>query len=129
MEDKQRADLELMEGRTFILGREGHIYIDSPTASKHHAEITIIGGRIHLRDLQSTNGTFLLKNKTLIQFHEGYVNPRQPIVIGKHAYIIEDLLVVARDYVTVDDTRTHVDLTGSRKKRVTHELQTPPPED
>ena len=36
MNDKHRANLELMEGRTFILGREGHIYIDSPTASKHH---------------------------------------------------------------------------------------------
>ena len=29
--------IELMEGRLFILGREGHIYVDSPTASKHHA--------------------------------------------------------------------------------------------
>ena len=125
MKEKQRADLKLMEGRTFILGREGHIYIDSPTASKHHAEIKIIDGRIHLRDLQSTNGTFLLKNKTLIQFHEGYVNPRQPIVIGRHAYIIEDLLVVARDFVTLDNSKTHVDLTGSWKKRITHRLQPP----
>jgi len=121
MNDKQRVDFRLLEGRTFILGREGHIYIDSPNASKHHAEISIIDGRIHLRDLQSTNGTFLLKNKTLIQFHEGYVNPRQPIVIGKHAYIIEDLLLVARDLVTVDDIKSHLDLTGSWKKRVTHE--------
>jgi hypothetical protein len=131
MKEKQRANLEVMEGRTFILGREGHIYIDSPTASKHHAEITIVDGRIHLRDLNSTNGTFLLKNKTLIRFHEGYVNRRQPIVIGKHAYVIEDLLVIARDFVTVheDDTRTHVDLTGSWKKRVTHKLQPPSRED
>jgi hypothetical protein len=121
MKHKLRVDLKLMEGRNFILGREGHIYIDSPTASKHHAEITIIDGRIHLRDLQSTNGTFLLKNKTLIQFHEGYVNPRQPIVIGKHVYIIEDLLLVARDFVVVDDTKTHLDLTGSWKTRVTRE--------
>jgi len=129
MKEKQRANLELMEGRRFILGREGHTYIDSPTASKHHAEITIVGGRIHLRDLKSTNGTFLLKNRTLIRFHEGYVNPRQPIVIGKHAYIIEDLLSVARDFVTVDDSKTHLDLTGSWKTRVSHELPTPPPED
>lgn len=119
--ERQRADLKLIEGRTFILGREGHIYIDSPTASKHHAEITIIDGRVHLRDLQSTNGTFLLKNKTLVRFQEGYVNPRQPIVIGKHAYIIEDLLLVARDFVAVDSSKTHVDLTGSWKRRYTRE--------
>ena len=58
MNDKRRANLERMEGRTFILGREGHIYIDSPTASKHHAEICIEDGKVILRDLKSTNGTF-----------------------------------------------------------------------
>jgi len=127
MKEQQRVNLEQMEGRSFILGREGHIYIDSPTASKHHAEITIINGRIHLRDLDSTNGTFLLKNKTLIQFREGYVNRRQPIVIGKHAYIIEDLLGVARDFVAIDDNKTYTDLTGSWKKRVVHDAPTSPP--
>ena len=60
MKSSQSINLEQFEGRSFILGREGHIYIDSPTASKHHAEIRITGGKIHLRDLNSTNGTFLL---------------------------------------------------------------------
>ena len=116
-----------MEGRTFILGREGHIYIDSITASKHHAEIKIVGGRIHLRDLNSTNGTFLLKNKTLVQFKEGFVNPRQPIVIGKHAYIMEDLLAVVGDFVSGGDDKTYLDLSGSWKRRVAHNLKAPTP--
>ena len=128
MSKKPRANLEHMEGRSFILGREGHIYIDSATASKHHAEIKIVGGRIHLRDLKSTNGTYLLKNKTLIQFDEGFVNPRQPIVIGKHVYIVEDLLAVFRDYSVEEEGEKAVeDLTGSWKTRVTHDLQTPEP--
>ena len=116
MNDKRRANLELMEGRTFILGREGHIYIDSPTASKHHAEIRIEDGKVILRDLKSTNGTFLLKNKTLIPFHEGVVDPRQPIVIGRHSYVIQDLLAIARDFVVVDENTTRTELSGDWEK-------------
>jgi len=110
MNDKWRAKLELMEGRTFILGREGHIYIDSPTASKHHAEIRIKDGKVILRDLKSTNGTFLLKNKTLIAFQEGVVDPRQPIVIGRQTYVIQDLLAIASDFVAVDEHTTRMEL-------------------
>jgi hypothetical protein len=46
------------------LGREGHIYIDSPTVSKRHAEIKITNGKIYRRDLDSTNGTFLNRKKS-----------------------------------------------------------------
>lgn len=116
MKKVRRANLELMEGRSFILGREGHIYIDSPTASKHHAELSIRDGKIFLRDLRSTNGTFLRKNNTLIQFEAGYVNPLQPIVIGKHTYIIRDLLAIASDFVVVDDNTTHLDMPGNSEK-------------
>ena len=118
MNDKPRANLELMEGRTFILGREGHIYIDAPTASKHHAEIRIENGKVILRDLKSTNGTFLLKNKTLIRFQEGVVDPRQPIVIGRHSYVIQDLLAIASDFVAVDENATRVELSEDWKKNL-----------
>ena len=115
MTDKHRANLELMEGRTFILGREGHIYIDSPTASKHHAEIRIEDGKVILRDLKSTNGTFLLKNKTLVPFQEGVVSLKQPIVIGKHSYVIQDLLAIASDFVAVDENTTRMELPEDRE--------------
>ncbi len=98
--------LRRMDGRTYILGREGHIYIDSTTASKHHAEIRITDGKIYLRDLDSKNGTYLLKNKTLVQFEEGYVNPLQPIVIGGQTYVIRDLIAVAGEFVARDTAET-----------------------
>lgn len=119
MKNNLSEKLELMEGRTFILGREGHIYIDSPTASKHHAEIKVAGGKIHLRDLGSTNGTFLKKNKTLIKFESGFVNPLQPIMIGKHTYVIQDLLEVASEFVVVDDSETVVEIEGDSNRRMT----------
>ena len=110
-----------MNGRTFILGREGHIYMDSPTASKHHAEISVIDGKVFLRDLGSTNGTFLLKNKTRVRFESGYVDLLQPIVIGKRTYIIQDLLAIAGDFAAVDDHTTRVELPDEWKKNMAGE--------
>ena len=100
-----------MEGRTFVVGREGHIYISSPTASKRHAEIIIIDGRIYLRDLNSTNGTYLLKNKRLVHFEEGYVNPLQPIMIGNQMHTIKRLLAIASDFIAADDSPTQANFT------------------
>ena len=120
MNEKRRINLENLEGRTFVLGREGHIYIDSPTASKHHAEIRIEDGKVLLRDLKSTNGTFLLKNKTLVPFQEGVVDPRQPIVIGRHSYVIQDLLAIASEFVAVDDSATRLEMPEDWEKSIAH---------
>ena len=114
-------NIELMNGRSFILGREGHIYVDSPTASKHHAEISIREGKVYLRDLGSTNGTFLLRNKKLVQFEAGYVNLLQPIVIGRRTFIIEDLLSIASDFAAVDDHTTRVELPEEWLKNIGNE--------
>jgi pSer/pThr/pTyr-binding forkhead associated (FHA) protein len=103
-------NLAHMEGRIFILGRQGHIFIDSPTASKHHAEISIIDGDVYLRDLDSTNGTFLLKKNVRTPFEEGYVDPQQSIVIGGKALAIQDLLAIAKNFVAVDDAATEVEV-------------------
>jgi len=119
MKKNQDIDIELMEGRTFIMGREGHIYVDSPTASKHHAEISISGGKVHLRDLGSTNGTFLKKNGKLVKFEAGYVNLLQPIVIARQTYIVQDLLAIARDFAAVDDNTTRVEMPEQWRKSMT----------
>ena len=121
MKTNLSLNIELMDGRSFILGREGHIYVDSPTASKHHAEISISEGKVYLRDLGSTNGTFLLKNKKLVKFEAGYVSLIQPIVIGKRTYVIQDLLVIARDFAAVDDNTTRVEMPEEWKKNMTSE--------
>jgi len=116
MNSKQGINLEPMEGRRFIIGRDGHIYIDSGTASKHHAEISVAEGRIFLRDLDSTNGTFLVKNKQQVPFKEGFVNPLQPIMIGGKTYVIKDLLAIANDFSAAGGGETEID-TGSRPRR------------
>ena len=111
MDKNMNMDIRLLEGRTYLLGREGHIYIDSPIVSKHHAEIRILKGRIYLRDLNSTNGTYLLKNNRLVNFDEGYVSPLQSIVIGDQKHTIQSLLAVASGFVASDDSPTQVNFT------------------
>ncbi len=118
MNNKLDIDLDLLEGRTFILGREGHIYIDSSRVSKHHAQLKIINGKIHLRDLNSTNGTYLVRNNKLVYFEKGFVNPLQSIALGGEKHRVIDLLVIAGNFVATDDSETEVDidnLTGNRQ--------------
>ena len=88
-------ELKRIENRSYVIGREGHIYIDDPTVSKQHAEIQVINGEIYLRDLDSTNGTFLVKNQRLLAFKEGYVQVSQTVVLGNRHYTIQQLLEIA----------------------------------
>jgi pSer/pThr/pTyr-binding forkhead associated (FHA) protein len=88
-------EITKMENRTYIIGREGHIYINDPTVSKKHAEIQILNGEVYLRDLGSTNGTFLIKNQRLVPFKEGYVQLQQMIVLGNKQHSVRDLLEIA----------------------------------
>jgi two-component system cell cycle response regulator len=90
-------DFGLKDGQTYIIGREGDICIDSPAVSKRHAAIIIKNGRIFLRDLDSTNGTYLLNNDSLVAFEEGYVKPNQPIVVGDVKCTVYSLLAFIGD--------------------------------
>ena len=109
MKTNHALKIDLLEGRTYILGRQGHIYLDSPVASKQHAEMSIRGGKIFLRDLDSRNGIFVMKNEKLVKFESGYVELSQAIVIGKRTYVIKDLLTFVSDFVETDDNTTRLE--------------------
>ncbi|MDC1286732.1 FHA domain-containing protein [Gammaproteobacteria bacterium] len=91
------------------MGRQGHIYLDSPVASKQHAEISIRDGKIFLRDLNSRNGTFLVKSGKPVKFDSGFVELNQVMVIGKRTYVIKDLLAFASDFLEADDNTTRLE--------------------
>jgi pSer/pThr/pTyr-binding forkhead associated (FHA) protein len=66
MSNRLSKEFGLIDGHTYIIGRESevyledHIYINSPSVSRRHAAMKIKNGRIWLRDLNSTNGTYLI---------------------------------------------------------------------
>ena len=103
MDDSLEEGFKRIESRTYIIGREGHIYINDPTVSKQHAEIQVINGEVYLRDMGSTNGTFLIKNNRLVPFNEGYVQLHQPIVLGNRQYTIRSLLEIAGAFAAQQD--------------------------
>ena len=112
MSSKQNLDLKPMEGRIYVIGREGHIYIDSRNASKLHAELRITDGKITLRDLNSTNGTFLVKNGKLVSFKSGEVTLEQKVSIGGKTRTVQHLLETAHTFVPRDDDITEFDFEG-----------------
>jgi pSer/pThr/pTyr-binding forkhead associated (FHA) protein len=93
-----------MEGKTYIVGREGHIYVNDPSVSRQHAEIKFIDGRIRLRDLNSANGTYVLIDNKRVKLREGYVKPRQPIAIGLRQCTVQSLLANVGVHANYSDT-------------------------
>ena len=84
--------VNILSGRSLIVGREGHIFLGDDSVSRHHAEISFVDGKIHLRDLGSTNGVYLVRNNRAVRFRKGYVDLHQPIVIGRHQCTVHSLL-------------------------------------
>ena len=100
MSNSLSKDLGLTDGQTYIISRksdtyvEDCIYINSPSVSRPHLKMKIKNGRIYLRDLNSTNGTYLIENNSLVPFEEGYVSSHQPLVIGEVKCTIISLLEI-----------------------------------
>ena len=92
--------LEYMEGRAYIIGRDGQIRIDDSSLSRGHAEIKFTDGKILLRDLESTNGTYLIIKNRPIEVDQTYVNPNQRVLMGGGKYTIRELLALAGIYVS-----------------------------
>jgi pSer/pThr/pTyr-binding forkhead associated (FHA) protein len=121
MSNSLSKDWGLVEGQTYIIGRkgdvciDGHIYMVSPTVSRPHAEMKIKNGRIFLRDLNSTNGIHIVDNGSLVSFEEGYVNPNQPIMIGKVSCTIQSLLAIAGVYSSPENNTPDIEETQKIK--------------
>jgi pSer/pThr/pTyr-binding forkhead associated (FHA) protein len=77
---------------TYLIGRKAPIRIVDQTVSAHHAELVVLGNRLYLADLGSTNGTFLLQHGRQKPFKEGYVTPEQIFIFGQYVCRIQDLI-------------------------------------
>jgi pSer/pThr/pTyr-binding forkhead associated (FHA) protein len=81
-----------LEGRSFIIGRGGHILVRGSTVSNQHAEIKFEGGKVLMRDLDSTNGLYLVTPKGNKRFRKAYVNPDQTLAFGTEQISVQELL-------------------------------------
>jgi hypothetical protein len=78
--------LELPPGR-YRVGRQADndVVIDAESVSGHHCELGVEGGRLSVRDLGSTNGTFV--NRRAVE--EAMVEPGQTLQLGRVQVIHE----------------------------------------
>lgn len=96
-----------MESRTYIIGRSRtcDIQVDDPTVSGRHAELIVIGDDMHLMDLGSTNGTFILRSKGFEPYKEGYVSAKQKVAFGHFVCSITQLLEMANNADMTHETK------------------------
>ena len=88
---------EMTEGQIYTIGREGHIRIPDMALSRGHAEFRMIDGKLRLRDLGSTNGTYLVSKKGAVSITECIVEPDQRIIVGNGIYTVQELIEMARE--------------------------------
>ncbi|HBX69385.1 MAG TPA: ABC transporter ATP-binding protein, partial [Chloroflexi bacterium] len=79
--------IQFGERTSLQLGRDASndIVLDTPNVSRFHAQIEKIGQRYRVRDLQSSNGTFV--NNQRIE-GEAWVKPDDSIKIGPYRFIL-----------------------------------------
>ena len=86
--------IELAPGRTLVVGRAvtSDVPIYDPTISRRHAEITLVGGGVRVKDLGSSNGTFL--NGARITQADAGAN--DVVTFGKVAFRVSGITPPAR---------------------------------
>jgi pSer/pThr/pTyr-binding forkhead associated (FHA) protein len=83
-----------MESRTYIIGRSRScdIQLSDATVSSRHAELIFMDDVIHLADLGSTNGSYILTKEGFKSFTDGYVKPEQKFAFGHYVCSIFQLI-------------------------------------
>ena len=72
--------------------RNTQIWLNHDTVSNVHAELDVLNGQFFLKDLNSTNGTYLEEEGRKVRFQEGYVGLDQVVFLGDHRCTVRELL-------------------------------------
>lgn len=94
---------ELRPGAPLVLGRSlsSDLPVLDPTVSRRHAEVTVESGGITLRDLGSSNGTFVNGNRIT----SARVAPGDRLIFGKVLFELRELSPVLIDDATAEGMR------------------------
>ncbi len=90
-EDQRRRNRGAPQGRRERRAGSGYLELPHPTVSRLHAELIVLGGRLHLRDLGSRNGTFVVRGETLAPLREDYVELDTPLQFGERRCTLREL--------------------------------------
>lgn len=120
--DKKIRDYPLAVGQNCTIGRKNSndIVIDNLAVSGKHAQIESVSTTFVIRDLDSTNGTFV--NQKKVSMHN--LRHRDILLIGKHELIFDrsDLMNKKNAIDEFDDDKTRI-LDTTEYKTLIHEEQ------
>lgn len=121
--DKKIRDYPLAIGQTCTIGRKSsnNIVIDNLAVSGKHARIESVSTTFVIRDLDSTNGTFV--NKKKVSMHN--LRHQDVLLIGKHELIFDrsDLMNKKSGADDFDDDKTRILDTAEYKTLIHAEQQ------
>jgi len=88
--DSKIQDYALKRGKRLTIGRnsDNDIVIDSLAVSGYHARIESVAANFVVRDLESTNGTFV--NNERVELHA--LQHGDVVIIGKHELVFDQLV-------------------------------------
>jgi len=81
-----------MSRKSYIIGRAGDITLYDDTVSRRHARLDVEGDECFLTDLESRNGTYLIRDKQLLPFSKGRVTNDQVFAFGECVRTMAQLL-------------------------------------
>lgn len=87
--DEGRQSIKFTENKTMTIGRDASnaIALSAPAVSRFHAEVEKVGQRYRVRDLRSSNGTFV-NGKAVTG--EVWVQPGDAIQIGPYRFVVDE---------------------------------------
>jgi len=94
--------IKFIENNVMTIGRDkdNKIFLPVPSVSRFHAEVENVGQRYRVRDLHSSNGTFV--NGKRVE-GETWVHPGDAIQIGPYRFFVDE-----HQFIQTDQTRQGV---------------------
>ena len=81
--------------KIYMIGRQGNVRLNDETVSRRHARLEVEGDQVFLRDLDSRNGTYEVRDRDLVPFTEGPVQRNQVFAFGECVRTVAQLINTA----------------------------------
>ncbi|MEQ8660937.1 MAG: FHA domain-containing protein [Gammaproteobacteria bacterium] len=103
-----------MSKPVYIIGRAGDVVLYDDTVSRRHASLEVAADQLILRDLDSRNGTYLIRDKALLPFSSGAVQPDQVFAFGECVRSVAQLIAAIRELTGDEVINESLADTGNR---------------
>ncbi|MGR8921423.1 MAG: FHA domain-containing protein [Gammaproteobacteria bacterium] len=105
-----------MGKRTYLIGRQGNVRLNDETVSRRHARLEVEGETLYLRDLDSRNGTYEVRDTELVPFTAGIVSRTQVFAFGECVRTVAQLINTAELEAAIANARPPEELEAESRQ-------------